>query len=233
VFSIAPELEGVLDVIPVMVESGAPVFMTHTMATVDETRAAIEAGARHATHFYDVWPCPPETERGKRPTGAVEAVLVDDRVSVDFILDGVHVDPIAVHLALRCKGADRVCLVTDAMIGAGLPPGRYRFGKEEVVFETVGGPARLAEGSPRAGGLAGSGLTMDHAVRNAVEMLGIEVPIAVCMASTAPAGVLGLGGCKGQVAEGFDADLVLLDEALNVTRTWVGGECVYSSDDET
>ena len=224
VFSISPEVEGILKVIPLMAQGSTPVFITHTMATVAETQAAIEAGARHATHFYDVFPCPPEADRGVRPTGAVEAILADDRVSVDFILDGEHVDPVAVKLALKCKGPDGVCLVTDANVGAGLPPGRHRFGSREVVFERAGGPARLAE----TGGLAGSGLTMDRAVRNARDMLDVTLPQAVCMVSTNPARVLALDTHKGKVREGFDADLVLLDDQLNVAATWVAGKCCYS-----
>ncbi|HUV38699.1 MAG TPA: amidohydrolase family protein [Planctomycetota bacterium] len=233
VFSVSPELPGLLDVIDVMRADGAPVFMTHTAAGVAETRAAIEAGVRHATHFYDVFPCPVERDRGVRPCGAVEAVLADSRVSVDFILDGVHVEPAAVLAALAAKGPDGVCLITDAMAGAGLPPGRYTFGGQEIVFEREGGPARLGEKSPRAGGLAGSGLTMNRAVRNAVEMLEVDLSTAVRLASSSPARVLGLGGCKGRIDEGFDADMVLLDDDLTVLNTWVGGECVYAADEET
>ena len=229
IFSISPEVEGICDVIPLMTGGGAPVFITHTAANVDETRAAIDAGARHATHFYDVFPCPTVVERGVRPCGAVEAILADDRVSVDFILDGTHVDPVAVKLALGCKGPHGVCLTTDAVIGAGLPPGRHRFGGREVVFERAGGPARLAD----SGGLAGSGLTMDRSLQNAVRILDVDLPQAACMVSTAPARVLGLDRSKGQIAEGFDADMVLLDENLEAVMTWVGGTCVYSSDEQT
>jgi len=231
VFSVAPDFEGVLDLIPLMTSDGAPVFMTHTAADVAQTRTAIEAGVRHATHFFDVFPHPPETEPGARPCGVVEAVLADPRVSVDFILDGEHVHPVAVELALRCKGPDGVCLITDASLGAGLPPGRYEgVGGEEVTFAYEGAPARLGKNSRLPGALAGSGLTMDRAVRNAVEMLGLDVPQAVRMASTSPAHVLGLGQRKGRVEEGFDADLVLLDEGLHVLRTWVGGRCVHAAE---
>ena len=230
VFSVSPEAEGIIDLIPAMAESGMPVFVTHTKADVKQTQAAIEAGVRHATHFYDVFYAPDETEPGVRPCGAVEAILADPRVSVDFILDGVHVDPVAVAMALQCKGPDRVCLITDANVGAGLPPGRYKFGDSEVEFAYEGGPARLAEGSAWPGALAGSGLSMDRAVRNAISMLNIELPQAVRMASTNPAGVLGLEQHKGRIQEGLDADLVLLDDELKVIQTWVGGRCVYTKD---
>jgi len=164
-----------------------------------------------------------------RTCGAVEAVLADPRVSVDFILDGEHVHPVAAEMALQCKGPDRVCLITDANIGAGLPPGRYRFLDAEVRFAYEGGPARLTENSYLPGGLAGSGLTMDRALRNALRLLGVDLPQAVRMVSGNPARVLGMSDRKGQIREGFDADFVLLDEDIEVVSTWVGGECRFST----
>jgi N-acetylglucosamine-6-phosphate deacetylase len=210
-----------------MSADGVPVFITHTKANVQQTTDAINAGVCHATHFYDVFPCPPVTDPGVRPCGAVEAVLADHHVSVDFILDGEHVDPIAVKMALQCKGPDRVCLITDANKGAGLPPGRYAALGSEVDFKYPGAPARMTENTKHPGALAGSGLTMDRAVRNAIKMLSVDVPQAIRMASTNPAQVLRLAG-KGQIKEGFDADLVLLDNSLNVCNTWAGGVCRYS-----
>lgn len=230
IFSISPEFPQILELIRLMTATGAPVLITHTAADVEQTQAAIEAGARHATHFYDVFPVPEEEEPGVRPCGAVEAILADPRVSVDFILDGVHVHPVAARMALQCKGPDRVCLITDANVGAGLPPGRYKFGEDEVEFAHKGGPARLTEDSHWPGALSGSGLTMDRAVRNAVAMLDIELPQAIRMASTNPAQVLGLEDQKGQIEAGFDADLVVLNQSLEVEQTWIAGCCVYESE---
>ena len=231
IFSVAPDFDGILDLIPTMAQNDAPVFITHTAADVKQTEAAIAAGARHATHFYNVFPCPPETEPGSRPCGAVEAIIADPRVSVDFILDGEHVDPIAVRAALACKAPDRVCLITDANVGAGLPPGRYDFaGGIEITFAHEGGPARMTEKSHMPGALAGSGLTLDRAVRNAVEMLDIDPPQAVRMASANPARVLGLDDVKGRIKEGYDADLVLLDKSLNVAQTWIAAECCFKKE---
>ena len=231
IFSIAPDMPGIEPLIRRMARSGAPVFMTHTAATVAETQRAIAAGACHATHFYDVFPVPPVTEGGVRPCGAVEAILAAPRVSVDFILDGVHVDPVAVQMALQCKGPDRVCLITDAMVGTGLPPGRYSFGGQEVIFAEPGAPARLV-GSPthKGGGLSGSGLTLNLAVRNAVQMAGTSLPQAVRMASANPAQVLGLAGSKGRLLPGYDADLVLFDEAFGVQQTWIAGASVFNKE---
>ena len=233
IFSIAPDMPGIEPLIHRMARGGTPVFMTHTAANVDETRRAIAAGACHATHFYDVFPVPPVTEGGVRPCGAVEAILAAPRVSVDFILDGVHVDPVAVQMALQCKGSDRVCLITDAMVGTGLPPGHYTFGEQDVIFKEPGGPARLTDSPTRkGGGLCGSGLTLNLAVRNAVQMAGASLPLAVRMASANPAQVLGLAGSKGRLLPGYDADLVLFDENFGVRQTWVAGSTVYNKNKE-
>jgi N-acetylglucosamine-6-phosphate deacetylase len=231
IFSIAPDMPGIEPLIRIMSRNGTPVFITHTAATVAETQRAIAAGACHATHFYDVFPTPPVTEGGVRPCGAVEAILAAPRVSVDFILDGVHVDPVAVQMALQCKGPDRVCLITDAMVGAGSPPGRHTFGGQDVIFTKPGAPARLADSPVRkGGGLAGSGLTLNLAVRNAVQMAGVSLPQAVRMASANPAQVLGLAGRKGRLLPGYDADLVLFDDAFDVQQTWVAGASVFNKE---
>ena len=227
VFSISPDFEGIGDLLPIMRGNDTPIFITHTKADVKQTQAAIEGGARHATHFYNVFYAPDETDGGVRPCGAVEAILADERVSVDFILDGEHVDPVAIKMALKTKGATSVSLITDSQVGAGLPPARYMFGQDEVEIKYPGGPARMTENSRFPCGLAGSGLTIDRVVRNAVEMLGIKLPQAIRMVSANPARVLGLELRKGTIAEGYDADLVLLNRDLEVEQTFVAGECRY------
>jgi N-acetylglucosamine-6-phosphate deacetylase len=228
VFTVSPEIDEVLQVIGVAREAGGRAFISHTAATASQTRAAIDAGARHATHFYNVFPVREETEPGCRPCGAVEAVLADQRASVDFILDGEHVELDVVRLALDIKGKDNVALITDANIGADLPAGLYHHAGQELVISERGRAPRLGAGTAHPGALAGSGLTMDRAVRNAIAMLGLQLHQAVGMASSVPASVLGLEAHKGRIAEGFDADLVLLGDDLEVVGTWVGGEKRYS-----
>jgi N-acetylglucosamine-6-phosphate deacetylase len=228
IFSISPDLENITDIIPMMTIDNTPVFMTHTAANVEQAQAAIELGARHATHFYDVFPCPPVTEPGVRPCGIVEAILADERVSVDFILDGVHVEPIAVKMAMvaKAKGPGSVCLITDSNIGAGLHPGRFVFGDSgEIEFAYKGSPARKTIDNT----LAGSGLTMDQAVRNAIQFLEIDLFEAVTMASLNPAKVIGADDRKGKLLPGYDADLVIMDEQHHIVQTIVAGEIKYTN----
>ena len=222
IFSISPDFENIMDLMPIMTQNDCPVFITHTKANVQQSLNAIKAGACHATHFYDVFYAPDMTEPGVRPCGAVEAILASPDVIVDFILDGIHCDPIVIKMALVCKGKDRVCLITDANIGAGLGAGRYRFGGEEVEIAHAGAPARLVTN----GGLAGSGLTMNLAVKNAVNMLGVDLPLAVKMASDNPAKVLRLKN-KGLIKQGYDADLVIFDKEFNVLKTFINGKCCF------
>jgi len=232
IFSISPDVEGIEHLIPLMAAGRKPVFITHTAANVQQTQRAIDLGARHATHFYDVFPCPPVSDPGVRPCGAVEAILADSRVSVDFILDGVHVDPVAVKMALACKsnGAGRVCLITDSNIGAGLEPGHFNFGSSgEIYFASKGSPARLVKDNS----LAGSGLTMDQALRNAVKMLALDLPEAIKMVSANPAEIIGLSHRKGKLKAGYDADFVVLNDRLEVIQTWINGKCIYYATNDT
>ena len=226
IFSISPDVEGITDLIPIMAADNTPVFMTHTAATAEQAIKAIEKGACHCTHFYDVFPCPPVSEPGVRPSGIVEAVLADENVSVDFILDGVHVAPIAVKMALTAKrgGPGKVCLITDANVGAGFPPGTYTFGNMgDICFDYPGAPARSVKDHT----LAGSGLTLDTALRNAVKLLNLDLVEASKLLSLNPATVLHQQDKKGSLSPGKDADFVIIDKDLTVQSTWIAGKEYY------
>lgn len=230
-FAISPEVEGVIQLIPYMTKQGYPAFVTHTAATLEQTQQAIQAGATHATHFYNVFPYIGDKELGVRGCGTIEAILASPQTSVDFILDGEHVDPVAVKMALACKGKEKVCLITDANINAGLPPGHYKgLGGTEVDVLYEGGPARMGENTKYPGALAGSGLTMDKAVKNAVRLLDVDIPQAVAMASSNPARVLGLQNNKGFIQEGYDADMVMLNDELDIVGCWVMGNLRYQQE---
>jgi N-acetylglucosamine-6-phosphate deacetylase len=178
-------------------------------------RAAVYAGARSATHVFNAMP-----PLHHRTPGLLGAVLDLAAVDCELICDGVHVDPAAMRLVRRTKGLDGFHLVTDAMQAAGMPEGDYLLGTARVRVSE--GRAVLAEGDS----IAGSTLTMDAAVANAVDLLGLSVEEAVAVASRGPARLLGLETRKGVIAPGMDADLVVLDDALRARATMVGGEWV-------
>ncbi|HZM06500.1 MAG TPA: amidohydrolase family protein [Candidatus Saccharimonadales bacterium] len=222
IMSISPDQKKILPVIERLRERGIAPFMTHTRASVEQTQAAIEAGAVHATHFYDVFPAPEETDPGVRPAGAVEAILADRRVSVDFIGDGVHVHPTAIRAALAAKGWQGVILITDSNIGAGLPPGEHDTPWGYKVRVRAGDAARHLTKNF----LAGSALTMNAGMKNLLRWLDLPPAEVWAMGTLNPARLLGLTH-KGRLAAGADADLVLWDDELLPVKTWAGGRRLY------
>ncbi len=213
--TLAPETDGALEAIRYLVRRGATVSAGHTDATYDQMRAAAEAGLSHATHLYNGM-------RGlhHREPGTVGSALALPGMTVELIADGVHVHPAAMQVAVRARGPERVLLVTDAMRATGMGDGEFTLGGLPVTVRN--GEARLHSGS-----LAGSVLTMDRAVQNAVRLIGLDLPTAVAMATLHPARLLRLDDRKGSLAVGKDADLLVLDEDLNVKATIIGGEVVY------
>ena len=213
--TLAPELPGALDLVRALVRVGAIASLGHTDASYEEARSAAVVGARSATHLFN----------GMRPfhhrePGAIGAALDLPQVNCELICDGIHVDAAALRVIYRAKGPHGIRLVTDAMEAAGMPDGTYRLGGAAV--EVQDGAVRITGG----GSIAGSTLTMDVAVRNAVNFLAVPVEVAVSLASSGPARLLGIDDRKGAIAVGMDADLVVLDEELLACGTIVGGEWV-------
>jgi len=207
--TIAPELPSALQVIEQAVSRGVCVSLGHSDADLDSTRAAVAAGARHATHTFNAM-----RPLGHRDPGILGEVLTDPQVSADVIADGVHVDPTVVQLFLKAKGPDAAVLITDANAATGMPDGRYRLGPFE--FEVQDGRC-LANGK-----LAGSVLTMDRAVRNVVKFAGWNLQQAVRLATLNPARVAGAAN-QGQLKAGVSADLVVLSPEGEVRNTIIRG----------
>lgn len=214
--TLAPERPGAPRRIASLCGRGVLVSLGHTDATTEEFLAGIEAGARMATHLFNAM-----TPFNHRAPGAVGAALTDDRVTIGLIADGVHAHPVALRLALRAKGPERVALVTDMMSAAGMPPGQYRLGPQTVTVDA--GSARLADGT-----LAGSILTLDQAVRNLVAWLGIGSAVALRMATEVPARLLGLRS-RGLLSRGHRADLTLWSDNLDLLATIIGGAFVHGN----
>jgi N-acetylglucosamine-6-phosphate deacetylase len=210
--TLAPELPGGLDAVGRLADAGVLVAIGHTDATYDEARAAIEAGARLGTHLFNAMR--PLHHRDPGPVGA----LLDAPVDVELIADGVHLHPAVLRTVFAAKPG-RCILVTDAMAAAGGPDGDYRLGP--MAIEVRDGVARLANGRGD-GAIAGSTLTMDAAVRFAVRTAGLPLLDAVHAASTAPAAAWGLTEV-GAIEAGRRADLVVLDDRLEVVRVMRAG----------
>jgi N-acetylglucosamine-6-phosphate deacetylase len=210
ILTIAPELLGAAPCIDAARKAGVVVAMGHTDATYEQARAAIARGARHAVHVYNAM-----RPFSHRDSGVIGAVLTSPEVSAELIADGVHVEEAAMRLLLQAKGAGCVILVSDGISATGMPDGNYTLGKFEVTVS--GGVCRNAEGK-----LAGSTLTLDRALRNVVG-LGVPLIDAVRMLTVNPATLLGIEFKKGALRIGADADIVLLDESLQVTNVWARG----------
>lgn len=208
--TIAPELPNALEAIQVLVEAGVVVAIGHTDADEALTKQAFDTGARLVTHVFNAM-----NGIHHRAPGPIIASFADERVTVELILDGEHVHPDVAKLVFE-QAPGRVALITDAMAAAGSADGRYLLGSLEV--DVTDGLARLVEGDS----IAGSTLTLDRALRLAVES-GVSAVDAVAALTSTPARVLDLGHRFGRLAAGYAADAVLLDHRWNVRAVWADG----------
>lgn len=215
IVTLAPELSGGVALVEALVAAGHRVSLGHSGANVDEAIAAIDAGARHATHLFNRM-----TPMTHRAPGVAGAVLAREEVAAELICDGYHVHPAMCRVAIASKGPGRIMAITDGTAGSGLPVGSVaRLGRRPIrVTESA---AFLDEGT-----LAGSTLTMDRAFRTIVDVLGLSVVEAAVICSTTPARELGLTGF-GVLAEGAAADLTVLDRGFRVVYTFIEGREVY------
>jgi len=210
IVTVAPEIDGVLDLIADLAGHGHRVSLGHSGATYAQAREGIAAGARHATHLFNRM-----SPFGHREPGLVGAILDSDLVAAEIICDGVHVHPAAVRAAVAAKGTSKIMAITDGTAGSGIAPGgTASLGGRRI---TISDAAYLDDGT-----LAGSVLTMDRAFAMLVKTMGFSLIEAAEMCSTTPARELGLDGF-GVIAAGAMADLVILDANLQVVETYIAG----------
>lgn len=235
IVALAPELPGAMDAIRAFAHAGAVIALGHSNADAETCRLAAAAGARHVVHLFNAM-----GPMHHRSPGLAGFALGSSEVTAEVIADGHHVDRWMIALAWRALGSDRMCLVSDALAPAGLPLAdgttvRLDSGLGKVTLKRGGtealqtlraGPSPLPRFVNGAGVLAGAAVPLSECVRFAVHGAGIPLLDAVRMASATPARVLGLGSRKGQLAPGFDADVLLLDGDLRPKAVWVRGKSV-------
>ncbi|MCM1150285.1 MAG: N-acetylglucosamine-6-phosphate deacetylase [Butyricicoccus sp.] len=209
--TVSPEVEGVLGLIPEAKKLGVNVAIGHSGADYDSSMAAIAAGAESATHTFNAM----GLFHQHRP--AIMGAVLESDVYCEMICDGRHLHPGAVRLLIKAKGLDKVIAITDSIMAAGLPDGKYHLGVNEVVVED--GDAKLASDGTRAG----STLTQDAALRNLLEFTGHPIEELLPALTENPARLIGVFDRKGSIADGKDADLVLLDEDNRVDMVFTRG----------
>jgi N-acetylglucosamine-6-phosphate deacetylase len=213
--TVAPEIEGGVELVRELSRRGWIVSLGHTRADFQVLDDAFAAGARHMTHFMNAMP--PLHHRSPGPVGWG---LLRDGVSCDVIADGVHLDPRMLQLLHKLKGTERLMLISDAIAAAGSGDGNYEIWEETITVEN--GRTRNAKGS-----IAGSVITMLEAVQ-LMRSLGIAEVDLARMAATNPARLLGIDQECGSIAAGKRADLVALNQDGRVVLTLVGGKIVFA-----
>lgn len=214
-FALAPELEGALEAIRLLKSNNINVSMGHTDAAAEDVIRAVDAGANIAVHLFNGM-------RGihHREPGAAGEFMILDEVYTELIADGVHVHPDIIKLILRCKGPDKICLITDCMMAGGLSDGEYVLGELKVtVKDSV---CRIGNGS-----LAGSTLRLIDGVKNLMKFTGVDPLDGVHCASLVPARILGMDNKMGSIREGKIASFSIVDDDYNIIITVVEGRAVY------
>ena len=223
----APELDGAVGFYSAARARGVRLNAGHSNASWDEMAMAYELGVRHVDHFF----CAMSNYVSVRTRfgtpmrgGMMEFVLATDDMTTEVIADGRHLSPELLRFVLRMKGVERTALVTDCMRALDLPPGEYLFGPAD------GGELVYSDGTvglmPDRSGLASSIRGMDFMVRHMHQVVGVDLPTAVRMASLTPAKILGLDSEIGSLEPGKAADILLLDGALQVRAVWIDGTAV-------
>lgn len=211
IVTLAPEVAGSSELIKYLNEKNIVASIGHTNATYEEALSSIKNGISHATHLFNAM-----TPFNHRDPGAVGAIL-NSNVTAECILDGIHIHYSSLDLALRLKSSDKIVLITDAMSACCMKDGTYSLGGQEVIVKDSA--ARL-----KSGVLAGSVLTLDRAIYNVKNNLNMPLYEIIKLLTINPSKICKTHLTKGLLKEGYDADLVLFDEDINIKHVFVNGE---------
>jgi N-acetylglucosamine-6-phosphate deacetylase len=219
IMTIAPELEGSLEIIRELSDRGIIASFGHSSASYEETLEGIEAGISHVTHLFNAM-----TSFHHRRPGPLLAIFETEELSVQIIADGVHLHPRVLRWTFNLIGERRSITITDGMQAIGLPDGKYIY--NGIEYESKDGTARYADGT-----LIGTSLGLNQMIQRLMRFTGCRLDTAIKTVTENPARALGIEGRKGSIAVGKDADLVILDLDCSVWATIVAGQIVYRKED--
>ncbi|NII28469.1 N-acetylglucosamine-6-phosphate deacetylase [Pseudoflavitalea sp. X16] len=223
-WSAAPELPGAIEFAHYLQDNGILPSLAHTDAIYEEAAAGFKNGYTLATHLYSGMSG--VTRRNAyRYAGVIETAFLIDEMDVEIIADGKHLPAPLLQLIYKIKGPERIALITDAMRGAGMPPGDSILGNRDTGLKVIieDGVAKLPDRSAFAGSVA----TANQLVKNMVVLAGVPVAQAVQMITATPARILGIHQQKGTLAGGMDADITICDEQFHVKAVMVMGDILY------
>jgi N-acetylglucosamine-6-phosphate deacetylase len=215
--TMAPELPNAVDVAKKYRKAGVSLAIGHTTADYDTAVRALESYWTHITHTFNAQP-----GLHHRQPGVVGAIMNSDEITAELIMDLIHVHPGAAKVLVRCVGSDRIVLVTDAMEAAGLPDGEYHLLGAKVTVQN--GKATQDDGT-----IAGSSAVLNECVRNMHKEVGVSLSDAIKMATLNPARVIGENCRRGSIQVGKRADLIVVDEEINIYLTFINGQLVFSN----
>ena len=222
--TIAPEVPGALDVIRALSSHGILMSAGHSNAREADMLKAIEAGLRHVTHIYSGMSSMVRVGPWRVP-GVLEVGLTHPDLTIEMISDGCHLPATLLKLIVRCRGTDRICIVSDAIRAAGLEDGfQFAFDGQDAVVDQ--GVAIMADQTC----FVGSVQPVGRMVRNILDLVGTTLLETIGMATTVPAKVIGVDNRKGKLAVDMDADVIIFDDEIKYNMTMVGGEIVYQDD---
>jgi N-acetylglucosamine-6-phosphate deacetylase len=225
IMTVSSEIAGYENLVRTLRKYDVHAALGYCHASPPRLRQALNLGISHIDHIFNCFADPVPCESGVKAWGYEEELLVCDELYAEVIADknGIHVPPVLLTILLRCKGAEKIILISDSRDAAGSPPGRYTMKDGlKIVLKEGDDVVRLENGS-----LAGSLMSMNDAIRNFMRHTGISLPAAVTAATYNPAKFLALEHRKGSIQAGADADLAVFDEDINVHMTLVGGKIVY------